>query len=108
MTKKMTKIDMILLESSFNKLCDIPPIENKSSEDTHIQPPTSGQKWWASLLLGMLFVIVSSGLMYSITSGLLYKFTGSRVTYTSSSHITLPGILIHGVIFILLVRIIMG
>jgi len=61
------------------------------SEDSLSQAPTSAQKWWASALLGMVFAIISSSLVYNATG----------------KH-ALVSLLIHTVIFILLVRLILG
>lgn len=58
--------------------------------------PTNGQKWWASVLLGLLFFIISSPSAYDITG------LGCGKVETP-----LLGLIIHTIIFILIVRIIL-
>jgi hypothetical protein len=69
--------------------------------DDRIQAPTSAQKWWASVILGMLFFIVSSSFMFGITSS-VFGVAGT------AHHTSVVQHLVHAVIFILLVRIILG
>jgi len=64
---------------------------------------TNTQKWVAAIFLGLLFAIISSPAMYSITSliakeGTLYKSAGGA---------TMLGLLVHTIVFILIVRLIM-
>lgn len=101
-------IDLLLLDSHMNKTDD--RNENKSyniNEDTMIQAPTSAQKWWTALLLGMLFGIISSSFLYGITNYCSKKTIGFK-TYDSCGGATLIGLLIHTVIFILIIRLILG
>ena len=71
--------------------------------------PTSGQKWWAAIILGVLFALLSSPPAYAITSAVstslggmpLYTFTD---TYPGQ---TLLALFIHTLIFILIVRILL-
>jgi hypothetical protein len=72
---------------------------------TNAQVPTGAQKWWCSLLLGMLFAIVSSCWLYGITNWMSKKCTGT-VIYKSGGP-SLAGLLLHTVIFTLLVRLIL-
>lgn len=67
--------------------------------------PTSGQKWWAAVLLGLVFAIVSSPTAYNITSAASEAMGGTRVSYGSGP--TVAGLLIHTAIFIIIVRIIL-
>jgi hypothetical protein len=68
-------------------------------------PPTSGQKWWAAVLLGIVFAILSSPVAYNITSGATQSVGGNRLSYGSGP--TTAGLIIHTLIFILVVRVIL-
>lgn len=63
--------------------------------------PTGGQKWWAAVLLGLVFAIVSSPVAYQLTDKI------PRLTTTSRYGPTLQGLLLHTAVFILLVRLIL-
>jgi hypothetical protein len=97
-----TITEMLMLDSHLSKVDD--PIE--VGPETTVQAPTSAQKWWTSVLLGMLFAIVSSSFCYGITNWATNKCGG--ISTSKSGGPTLVGLLIHTVIFILLVRIVLG
>ena len=66
-----------------------------------------GQKWCVSVLIGFLFIILSSRGSYKITNRLF----GSRncessknITYYGYGGATTGGLVIHGILFILFVR----
>lgn len=65
----------------------------------------SGQKWWAAIVLGLLFAIVSSYPAYLITSRLVTGIGGSSLTIGQGP--TLSGLLLHTFIFILIIRVIL-
>lgn len=88
----------------------ISPIGSGVIEDKpNCTVPTSGQKWWAAIILGVLFALISSPPAYAITSKIsttlggmpLYTFTD---TYPGQ---TLLALFIHTLIFILIVRILL-
>lgn len=101
----------------------VPGIHEKLLTDSRISPvgsgvledkpnctvPTSGQKWWAAIILGVLFALISSPPAYAITSKIsttlggmpLYTFTD---TYPAQ---TIVALFIHTLIFILIVRILL-
>lgn len=88
----------------------ISPIGSGVLEDKpNCTVPTSGQKWWAAIILGVLFALISSPPAYAITSKItttlggmpLYTFTD---TYPGQ---TLLALFIHTLIFILIVRILL-
>lgn len=66
----------------------------------------SGQKWWAAILLGIIFFILSSPIAYSITNTTLAKF-GSLVGPEFSGP-TLKSLIINTLVFILVVRLLMS
>lgn len=67
--------------------------------------PTSNQKWWAAILLGFLFALVSSPLAYLGTNYFFTHLGGANTTSCSGS--TLFGLFIHTIVFILLIRLIL-
>lgn len=79
---------------------------NKTQQDSLLQAPTSAQKWWAALLVGMLFAIVSSCWSYGITNWFSKRCVGFSTSRPGGP--TLVGLLIHTIIFIILIRIILG
>lgn len=93
-TDNLTFQDILLNDSR------ITPSGNGTHE-LNLTQPTSGQKWWASIILGLIFAIISSPPAYSLTSKLT---SNTEVTHLNA---TLIGLLIHTVIFIIIVRIIL-
>ena len=67
--------------------------------------PTGGQKWWAAVLLGFLFALISSPSAYQITSQITSTLGSAHVTDSHSYNIM--GLVIHTVIFIIIIRIIL-
>ena len=65
---------------------------------------TSAQKWWASFLLGILFVLISSPVFYGLTSSVSMAI-GFRPLAVGGPSIF--GLVIHGVIFILILMLIL-
>ena len=67
--------------------------------------PTSGQKWWAAIILGFVFALVSSPLAYSMTNSVVCYFGGFPMGRKGGP--TVPGLFLHTVIFILIARVIL-
>jgi hypothetical protein len=67
--------------------------------------PTSGQKWWAAVLLGFLFALISSPAAYYITSKVSTSLGGAPLIDGTGP--TFIGLLIHTIIFIIIIRIIL-
>lgn len=65
---------------------------------------SSGQKWWAAILLGIIFLIVSSPLAYLGSSSLSVSLGGMPLANGGPN---IPGLLLHTAIFILIVRLIL-
>ena len=78
---------------------------NGSPESLMDDPPTSGSKWLAALLLGVIFFILSSGVFYNMTSMAIVQLGGKRTMYGSGP--TLGGLLLHTILFIIIVRVIL-
>lgn len=66
---------------------------------------SSGQKWWAAIILGFIFAIISSPPAYLLTSRVVTGAGGSQMTRGQGP--TIPGLILHTVIFIIIVRLIM-
>jgi len=72
------------------------------SEENEI---TSGQKWWAAIVLGLIFAIISSPPLYLVTTTLTEKAGGTSLSGRNGP--TIPGLILHTVIFILIIRLIL-
>jgi hypothetical protein len=68
-------------------------------------PPTSGHKWWASVILGLIFALISCPPAYQITSAVTNNVAGVNTMMGSGP--TLLGLIIHTIIFILIIRLIL-
>lgn len=66
---------------------------------------TSGQKWWAAVILGFIFFLISSPVAYNITSQITLSTVGTPLMYGTGP--TLAGLLFHTLIFVLVVRLIL-
>ena len=77
---------------------------NLASKPYCVQP-TSGQKWWAAVLLGFVFALISSPAAYYITSKVTTSLGG--ITLMEGPGPNFVGLLIHTLIFIIIVRIIL-
>ena len=75
---------------------------HKSAE---ARPPTSGEKWWFSLILGCIFAIVASAPAFRLTSSAL-EAVDAMPTLRGAGP-TGPGLIIHGMLFALLVRLLL-
>jgi hypothetical protein len=89
-------IDTLLNESRLSQV--------NNSDGTTETFATSGQKWWAAIILGFVFAFVSSIFFYSITNGIATSLGGLP---TMCGGPTLIGLILHTVIFILVVRLIL-
>lgn len=88
---------------------DIPESEVTDASVTSItsvnSQVTSGQKWWAAVILGFIFFIISSPAAYNITSQITLSTVGTPLMYGTGP--TLAGLLFHTLIFVLVVRLIL-
>ena len=67
--------------------------------------PTSGQKWWAAVVLGFVFALVSSPVAYYMTSTVTTSLGG--ISLAEGPGPNFVGLLVHTIIFILIVRMIL-
>lgn len=70
-----------------------------------ISKPTSSKKWLISLLSGILFLIVSSSQLYTLTGKVFDHYLNFEIEYDGCPNNW--GLLIHSIVFILLVRLLM-
>ena len=67
---------------------------------------TSQDKWLTSLICGLLFMIIASPFLFSTVSGLTEMF-GLKIA-TNEGCPNTAGLIVHGAVFALVVRILMG
>lgn len=68
------------------------------------QPFTSSDKWYASILAGILFVIVSSSYTYNVTNRVTTSFGLTIAEYGCPN---LAGLFLHTLVFIILLRLLL-
>jgi hypothetical protein len=99
-SSSITHIDALLNDSR------IAPTSNGSILSKPIcDQPTSGQKWWASIVLGFIFALVSSPAAYYATSKITMSLGGASLTNGPGP--TYAGLLLHTIIFIIIIRVIL-
>ncbi len=77
---------------------------NRDENDLIDSEGTSGQKWIFSFILGFFFLLISSYQAYLLTGTVIRRLGGMKI---SSGGPTLPGLLLHTAIFILIVRLLL-
>lgn len=98
--------DTLTFQESILNDSRISPTGNGSLESKPVcTPPTNAHKWWASVLLGFVFALVSSPAAYYISSKVTTSLGGLATTEGPGPNFV--GLLIHTLIFILIVRIIL-
>jgi hypothetical protein len=70
------------------------------------EAPTNSEKWWAAILVGILFALFSSNLMYGITDSFLSGMNLNTFTGNCGGP-TIFGLILHTIIFTLIIRILM-
>jgi len=98
--KDITKSEILLNDSRIT-----PTGNGDVNGSTPCVTPSSGQKWWASILLGFIFAIISSPAAYFITSTVTTTLDGLPLMYGPGP--SLVGLLIHSIIFALIIRLIL-
>lgn len=68
------------------------------------QPFTSADKWYASIVSGILFFIVSSSFTYNVTNHLTQRFGMTIAEYGCPN---LAGLFLHTLVYIVLLRLLM-
>jgi protein-S-isoprenylcysteine O-methyltransferase Ste14 len=61
--------------------------------------PTNSEKWWCAIVLGVLFALISSSFVYSITNNVVHTWCGGGAT--------ILGVFIHTLVYILIVRLLL-
>ena len=95
-------LDSLSIQEKILNNSRITPVGNGNKLDSEMlnTPPSGGQKWWAAVILGFVFALVSSPVAYAVTDNVLN--TKSKIKNESLSKLTL-----HTIIFIFIVRIIL-
>lgn len=76
-----------------------------SSSRPFCENPSSGQKWWAAAVLGLCFIVINSTPAYRITNSCASTYLGFSLLHDGVPK--LSGLLLHGLIFALLMRILL-
>lgn len=95
-------IELLLIDSRITPTSNGAVTNGNISVNSQI---TSGQKWWAAVILGFIFFLISSSVAYNITSQITVNTIGTVLIYGAGP--TLTGLLFHTFIFILVVRLIL-
>lgn len=80
--------------------------KNKDDKDYICLPPTSGQKWWAAVILGVTASIITSPPVLQAISGGFEKIGGTKIY--EGPGLNMAGWLLMMIILILVFRLIMG
>ncbi len=75
--------------------------DSNGSNDSNVSNP---KKWQISLLAGVMFLIVSSPLLYRLVNGVLQKISPDLRVCDESGCPTTLGLIVHTIVFILLTR----
>lgn len=71
-------------------------------------PPSNETKWWAAIILGILFFILASPLVTGWINMLFDALFGTKNFISSPGGLSLWGLFIMSIIFTLIVRLFMG
>ena len=82
-----------------------PTGNGNSASKPYCTQPTSGHKWWAAVLLGFIFALVSSPAAYYVSSKVTTSLGG--ISTMEGPGPNFVGLLIHTLVFIIIVRIIL-
>jgi hypothetical protein len=100
-----TPSDLTIQESLLNDSRITPDGNGHRPSSLSSTQPTSGQKWWAAVLLGFIFAIISSPAAYYTTSTITTSLGG--ISLTEGQGPNFAGLLIHTIVFIIIVRLIL-
>jgi hypothetical protein len=70
-------------------------------------PLTNGQKWLSALIAAVLFVIISSKVVYQLTNTLFVSVFGPKAATWGGNGPTMLGYILHSIVFLLLVRLLL-
>jgi hypothetical protein len=91
-------------ENGVDSLSAVKDNRDKTDNPPSTPVPTSGQKWWAAVILCFIFAIIAAPPLYSLTNGVSLYFNGPPL-YCNG--ITLIGLVVHTAIFLLFVRLLL-
>jgi hypothetical protein len=97
---ELTMQDLLLNDSR------ITPTGNGNADTaSNTTQPTSGQKWWAAVLLAFVAAIIYSPAAYAITSTVTTSLGGIPLAYGPGAN--LAGLVVHTLILIIIFRLIL-
>ncbi len=67
---------------------------------------TNWQKWLSAILIGLLFILIASPFAFGVTGGLFTSLGTGPLTRGGGP--TWLGLIIHGIVFTLIARLLMG
>lgn len=67
---------------------------------------SNSKKWLYSFIGGMLFLLLSNEYAYNATSSIFYRLFGQRLAIGGCANMT--GLLVHTIVYIVLIKIMMG
>lgn len=94
--EKLTIQDNLLLNSRFSDV--------EVDKDSMQQSPTEAQKWWASILIGLIFFILASSAFLQSLNWISINVSGPRMWRSESGGSTFWGLFVSTVIFIMIIR----
>lgn len=92
-------------ESLLNDSRIAPTGNGNSASKPFCTQPTSGQKWWAAVILGFVFALVSSPAAYYVSSKITTSLGG--ISTIDGNGPNFVGLLVHTIIFIIIIRVIL-
>jgi hypothetical protein len=104
-TNESTEEPLTIQESLLNDSRITPSGNGNLSSKPYCTQPTGGQKWWAAVILGFIFALISSYPAYYLTSEITTAVAG--VPTINGTGPTFLGLVIHTIVFILIIRIIL-
>lgn len=98
--------DILTIQDSLLNDSRITPAGNGNLDSKPIcTSPTNTQKWWAAVLVGFIYALISSPTAFYMTSTVTTSLGGLATTEGQGA--TFSGLLIHTLIFIVIIRIIL-
>lgn len=99
-------INSLSFQETFLNDSRITPTGNGNlSSKPYCTQPTSGQKWWAAVLLGFIFALISSPAAYYVSTKVTTSLGG--ISTMEGPGPNFVGLLMHTIIFIIIIRIIL-
>ena len=102
---KSSDIENVILHSALFTIAIRIAMERDVKKCT--KPYTNKDKWIISVLSGLLFIIISSPVLYKTIDGIVYKITGVNEIIYQQGQPTAIGLILHTIVFVFVVRMLM-